>query len=98
MYYAILAFDGHDVLALRRELRPAHLLRVEALRGAGRVLTAGPMPAIDAPDPGPAGFIGSLLVIDFSSKEEALAWAASDPYRIGGVWARIEVHPYMRVF
>ncbi len=98
MYYAILGLDGPDALPKRRELRPAHLARVQILRDAGRALLAGPLPAIDAPDPGPAGFVGSLIVAEFDSLEEAAAWAEADPYRIGGVWAQLRVHPFLRVF
>jgi uncharacterized protein len=98
MYYAILGLDGPDALPRRRELRPAHLARVERLRDSGRVLLAGPLPAIDAPDPGPAGFDGSLIVAEFDSLAEARAWAEADPYRSGGVWREIRVHPFLRVF
>jgi uncharacterized protein YciI len=97
MHYLILGFDGLDALPRRRDLRPAHLARMQPLRDAGRVLLAGPLPAIDAPDPGPAGFAGSLIVADFDSLAAAREWAEADPYRRGGVWARIEVHPFVRV-
>jgi uncharacterized protein YciI len=98
MYYCIVATDAADALPRRRELRPAHLARVEVLRAQGRVLLAGPLPAIDAADPGPAGFAGSLIVAEFASLGEATAWAESDPYRAGGVWAGLRVHPFVRVF
>ena len=97
MHYMILGHDGPDALPRRRELRPAHLARVQAMRDAGRVLLAGPLPAVDSPDPGPAGFVGSLIVAEFDSLAAARAWAEADPYRTGGVWARIEVHPFVRV-
>lgn len=97
MHYMILGHDGPDVLPRRRELRPAHLARMQSLREAGRVLLAGPLPAVDAPDPGPAGFAGSLIVAEFESQAAAREWAEADPYRTGGVWARIEVHPFVRV-
>ncbi|MCE3004617.1 MAG: YciI family protein [Xanthomonadaceae bacterium] len=97
MHYAILGLDAPDALPRRRELRAAHLARVALLRDAGRVLLAGPLPAIDAPDPGPAGFAGSLIVAEFDSLAEAQAWAEADPYRAGGVWAAIQVHPFLRV-
>lgn len=97
MYYMILGHDGPDVLPRRRELRPAHLARIQPLRDAGRVLLAGPLPAVDAPDPGPAGFVGSLIVAEFDSQAAASAWADADPYHTGGVWARIEVRPFIRV-
>jgi uncharacterized protein YciI len=98
MYYAIRGIDVPGSLPARRSLRPAHLARVEILRDAGRLLLAGPLPAIDSPDPGPAGFVGSLIVGEFASLEEARAWAAADPYFIGGAWGRIEVDPFIRVF
>ena len=98
MYYAILGHDGPNALPRRRELRPAHLARVQLLRDAGRVLLAGPLPAVDSPDPGPAGYAGSLIVAEFDSRADALDWAEADPYRSGGVWMRIEVHPFVRVF
>jgi hypothetical protein len=97
MWYAILGWDGGDVLAARRGARAAHLARVDVLRSAGRVLLAGPMPAIDAPDPGPAGFRGSLLVLEFDSLAAARSWAEADPYVAAGVWQRLEVHPFVRV-
>lgn len=98
MYYAILGTDRPDALPRRRELRPAHLARVAALREEGRVLLAGPLPAIDGPDPGPAGFVGSLIVAEFASQADAIAWAEADPYRTGGVWAGLVVHPFVRVY
>jgi uncharacterized protein YciI len=98
MHYAIRGIDVPHSLPIRRALRPAHLARVEILRDAGRVLLAGPLPAVDSPDPGPAGFVGSLIVAEFASLDEARAWAAADPYATGGAWARIEVDPFIRVF
>lgn len=98
MFYCILGTDAPDALPRRRELRPAHLARVAALREQGRVLLAGPLPAVDAQDPGPAGFAGSLIVAEFASLAEASAWAEADPYRSGGVWATLAVHPFLRVF
>ena len=97
MLYMILARDGEDVLALRREHRPAHLARLEALRDAGRLLLAGPLPAIDAADPGPAGFAGSLIVAEFESLEAAERWAEADPFRHCGVYRTVEVHPFRQV-
>ena len=81
----------------RRTARPAHLARLRALADAGRLLLAGPCPAIDAEDPGEAGFSGSLVVAEFASLEEARAWAAVDPYVDAGVYARVEVRPFRRV-
>ena len=98
MYYAIIATDTDDSLARRLEARPRHLERLQALRDAGRLLLAGPHPAIDAEDPGPAGFSGSLVVAEFSSAEEARAWADADPYVDAGVYADVIVKPFKRVF
>lgn len=98
MWYAITGQDRAGSLAQRRAQRPAHLARLDALREAGRLLLAGPMPAIDAPDPGPAGFAGSLLVAEFESLAAARAWAAADPYVAAGVWDTVEVRPFLRVY
>jgi uncharacterized protein YciI len=97
MLYAIIGRDGPDALAKRRVVRPAHLERVNALVQAGRMLVAGPLPAIDSPDPGPAGFAGSLIVAEFESLEAARAWIAADPYVTDGVFASVEVHPFVKV-
>ncbi len=97
MWYAIEGYDGEGVLARRRQARPQHLARLEALRDAGRLLLAGPCPAIDAADPGPAGFSGSLVVAEFASLEDARAWAQADPYVEAGVYARVEVRPFTLV-
>ncbi|MCR6495947.1 YciI family protein [Thermomonas sp. S9] len=97
MWYAIEGYDGQDVLAQRLAARPAHLARLQALRDAGRLLLAGPCPAIDAEDPGPAGFSGSLVVAEFPSLEDARAWADADPYVTAGVYARVEVRPFRKV-
>ena len=97
MWYAIEGYDGSDVLPRRMAARPAHLARLQALRDAGRLLVAGPCPAIDAEDPGPAGFSGSLVIAEFASLEEARAWADADPYVDGGVYARVEVRPFRKV-
>jgi len=97
MWYAIEGFDGADVLARRRAARPAHLARLNALRDAGRLLLSGPCPAIDAEDPGPAGFSGSIVIAEFPSLAEARAWAAEDPYVDAGVYQRVEVRPFVRV-
>jgi uncharacterized protein len=97
MWYVIEGYDGRDVLAQRQAARPAHLQRLEALRDAGRLLLAGPCPAIDAEDPGPAGFSGSLVVAEFESIESARAWADADPYVAAGVYARVEVRPFRKV-
>lgn len=97
MYYAIIGTDVPDSLSQRRAMRPAHLARIEALVAEGRLLAAGPCPAIDSPDPGPAGFSGSLIVAEFASLEAARAWAAVDPYVTGGVYAAVDVRPFLKV-
>ncbi len=97
MWYAIDARDATDVLARRLEARPRHLARLHELRDAGRLLLAGPCPAIDADDPGPAGFSGSLIVAEFESLEAAQAWADADPYVEAGVYARVEARPFRPV-
>jgi uncharacterized protein YciI len=97
MLYAIVGRDAPDALAKRRIVRPAHLERVHALVQSGRMVLAGPLPAIDSPDPGPAGFAGSLIVAEFESLEAAQAWIAADPYVTDGVFAAVEVHPFLKV-
>ncbi|MGH8086005.1 MAG: YciI family protein [Lysobacter sp.] len=97
MWYVIEGYDGENVLAQRLAARPEHLARLTALAEAGRLLLAGPCPAIDAPDPGPAGFSGSLVVAEFESLEAAKAWADADPYAAAGVYARTEVRPFKGV-
>lgn len=97
MWYAIEGYDGSDVLPRRMAARPAHLARLQALRDAGRLLVAGPCPAIDAEDPGPAGFSGSLVIAEFPSLADARAWADADPYVEAGVYARVEVRPFRKV-
>ena len=97
MWYAIEGHDGPDVLAKRLAARVDHLARLEALRDAGRLLLAGPCPAIDAEDPGPAGFSGSIVIAEFGSLEDARAWADDDPYVAAGVYTRVEVRPFKRV-
>ncbi|MDH5829966.1 YciI family protein [Luteimonas sp. M1R5S18] len=97
MWYAIEGYDGERVLDRRLAARERHLQRLVALRDAGRLLLAGPCPAIDAEDPGPAGFSGSLVVAQFPSLEDARAWADADPYVEAGVYARVEVRPFKPV-
>lgn len=97
MLYAILSEDMPGSLARRLEARGAHLERLKALQEAGRLVLAGPHPAIDSADPGPAGFSGSLVVAEFASREAALAWAAEDPYCACGVYARVTVKPFRKV-
>jgi uncharacterized protein YciI len=97
MLYAILAEDAPGTLQRRLDARPAHLDRLKALQQAGRLVLAGPHPAIDSQDPGPAGFTGSLIVADFGTREAAIAWAAEDPYAAAGVYARVAVKPFRQV-
>jgi len=97
MWYAIEGHDGADVLARRVEARAAHLARLVELRDSGRLLLAGPCPAIDAEDPGPAGFSGSIVIAEFPSLEDARAWADADPYGEAGVYTRIDVRPFKPV-
>lgn len=97
MLYAIIAHDRPGTLERRLAARPEHLKRLEALRDEGRLVLAGPHPAIDSEDPGPAGFSGSLIVAQFSSLEEARAWADADPYQAAGVYAEVVVKPFRKV-
>ena len=97
MWYAIEGFDGPGVLARRLAARADHLARLNVLQDEGRLLLAGPCPAIDAEDPGPAGFTGSLVIAEFASLEDARAWADADPYVAAGVYERVEVRPFKRV-
>lgn len=97
MWYAIHAIDNPDSLPARTAARPAHLARLHALRDEGRLLLAGPFPAIDAEDPGPAGFAGSLIVAEFAELDAARAWADADPYRAAGVYAKVDVRPFRKV-
>lgn len=97
MWYAIIAEDVPDSLELRLKTREAHLTRVRELADQGRVMVAGPHPAIDSEDPGAAGFSGSLLVLDFPSLVEAQQWTDSDPYVVAGVYERLVVKPFKKV-
>ena len=97
MWYVIIGEDSPQSLSKRQTNRPAHLSRLEALRNAGRLLVAGPFPAIDNPEPGPAGFNGSLIIAQFNSLAEAEAWAQADPYKTAGVYARVTVKPFKKV-
>lgn len=98
MYYLILAKDVADSLPLRESVRPDHLARLEALRDEGRLLTAGPMPAVDSEEPGEAGFTGSVIIAEFDSLDDARAWAEADPYKAAGAYDSVEVVPYKKVF
>ena len=97
MLYAIIGHDVPNSLEQRLAVRPAHLERLNALLNEGRLILAGPLPAIDSPDPGPAGFLGSLLVAEFATLDEARAWAEADPYVAAGVWATVETYPFRQV-
>lgn len=97
LFYAIVGEDVPGSLEKRLAARPAHLERLNTLKEEGRLLLAGPFPAIDSPDPGPAGFSGSLIVAAFDSQEAAQAWADADPYVAAGVYARVTVKPFKRV-
>lgn len=97
MLYVIIGEDVENSLAARLAARPAHLERLLALRDAGRLLVAGPNPAIDATDPGEAGFSGSVIIAEFDSLEAAQTWAEADPYRDAGVYQRVTVKPFKKV-
>lgn len=97
MLYAIIGEDVPNSLERRLSVRPAHLARLEALKNEGRLFVAGPFPAIDSNDPGPAGFSGSLIVAEFASLADAQAWADADPYVGAGVYARTSVKPFKKV-
>jgi uncharacterized protein len=96
MLYAIIAEDVPDSLEKRLANRPPHLERLRQLQQEGRLLLAGPFPAIDSIDPGPAGFSGSLIVAEFSSLEDAQAWAEADPFVTAGVYDRVTVKPFRK--
>ena len=97
MLYAVISEDIDNSLSKRLEARPAHLARLESLRDQGRLVLAGPHPAIDSDNPGEAGFTGSLVVAEFNSLEEAKIWADNDPYIEAGVYANVKVKPFKRV-
>ncbi|MBC3764678.1 YciI family protein [Neptunicella marina] len=97
MWYMIYAEDVANSLEKRLQARPAHLERLTSLKEQGRLLIAGPTPAIDNPDPGEAGFSGSLVVAEFASLQEAKDWADADPYFAAGVYAKVTVKPYKKV-
>jgi len=97
MYYAIISEDVENSLAMRKKSRAAHLARLQELKTQGRLLVAGPHPAIDAKDPGEAGFTGSLVIAEFPSLVEAQQWADLDPYIEAGVYEKVVVKPYNKV-
>ncbi|AGH80723.1 YciI-like protein [Psychromonas sp. CNPT3] len=98
MLYVIFSEDVKNSLALRVATREAHLARLETLQQQGRLLIAGPNPAIDKSDPGDAGFSGSTVIAEFNSLSEAQAWADADPYQKAGVYACVTVKPFKQVF
>lgn len=97
MYYAIIAEDHANSLEARKQARPAHLARLQELQNQGRLLLAGPHPAIDSVDPGAAGFTGSLVIAEFPSLHDAQQWAGNDPYQSAGVYKAITVKPFKKV-
>ena len=97
MYYAILCEDLENSLPLRQSARAAHLARLQSLTDQGKLLAAGPHPALDTEKPGQAGFTGSLIIAEFDSLEAATAWADLDPYVTAGVFSKIIVKPYKLV-
>jgi len=97
VWYAIQALDHPGTLDARLAARPAHVARLHELRDAGRLLLAGPFPAIDSEDPGPAGFSGSLIVAEFGDLAAARAWADADPYLGAGVYREVQVRPFRKV-
>jgi uncharacterized protein YciI len=97
MWYAIVGTDVENSLERRLAVRAQHLARVQALQDDGRLLLAGPFPAVESNDPGPAGFTGSLIVAEFDSLDEARAWIADDPYARTGVFARVDIKPFRKV-
>ena len=97
MLYAIISQDKQNSLADRLNARPAHLDRLNQLKNAGRLVLAGPHPAIDSPDPGDAGFSGSLVVAEFPSLQDAQSWADADPYNAAGVYQQVIVKPFKKV-
>jgi uncharacterized protein len=98
MWYAIIGQDVPNSLKMRMATRPAHVARLQELQKHGRLLLAGPFPAVDAIDPGAAGFTGSLIVAEFASLPAAQDWAKADPYAIAGVYADIRVQPFRKTF
>jgi len=97
MLYAIFARDAEGSQEQRRATRPEHVQRLTELRDQGRLVLAGPFPAVDSDDPGDAGFSGSLIVAEFASLEDAKAWAVADPYRAAGVYEDLVVKPFLKV-
>ncbi len=97
MLYAIISTDIENSILLRQQARPMHLERLQALKSEGRLILAGPHPAVDSDDPGEAGFSGSLVIAEFNSQDAAQTWADDDPYVAAGVYANIIVKPFKKV-
>lgn len=97
MLYAIIAEDIANSLEKRLAARPAHLARLQTLQAEGRLVLAGPHPAIDSEDPGPAGFSGSLIVAEFESQHDAQTWAEADPYMTAGIYSQVTIKPFKQV-
>lgn len=97
MWYVVYSQDVENSLPLRKQARAAHLARLQQLTDEGRLLVAGPCPAIDSKDPGEAGFTGSVVIAEFPSLEDAQAWADADPYMDAGVYKNVTVKPYIKV-
>ncbi len=98
MFYAVISQDVEDSLEKRMSVRAEHIARLQGLQDEGRMLIAGPHPAIDSEDPGPTGFTGSLIVAEFDSLEAAQTWADADPYIAAGVYEKVIVKPFKKVF
>lgn len=98
MLYVIIGEDVPGSLAQRLAARPAHVERLKVLQDEGRLIVAGPCPAIDSPDPGPAGFTGSVIIAEFPSLADAKAWADADPYVAAGVYAEVSIKPFKKAF
>jgi len=98
MWYSIIGQDAPNSLNKRKSARPEHLARLHALQDEGRLLLAGPFPAVDALDPGAAGFTGSLIIAEFASLAAAQDWAKADPYVTAGVYENVEVKPFKKIF
>jgi len=97
MLYAIVAEDKAGTLEQRMAARPAHVERLQTLQAEARLILAGPCPAIDSPDPGPAGFLGSIIIAEFASLAAAQAWADADPYIAAGVYEKVVIKPFKKV-
>ena len=97
MLFAIVSHDVENSLPLRKQARPAHIARLEALKEEGRLVLAGPNPAIESDDPGEAGFTGSVVIAEFNSLADAQSWADADPYIDSGVYASVSVKPFKKV-